>query len=117
MMQHSSKCSIVIVSFAKDLIHAKLPTHPFFSSSSCIAVAPFRIIRAAAPYMRIKDADKRENRSVIFVSSTTGTHGNTGQLNYAAAKSGTYHYMKYYICYNSTGYCSLGLGLYNSNPN
>lgn len=54
------------------------------------AVAPFRIIRAAAPYMRIKDADKRENRSIIFVSSTTGTHGNTGQLNYAAAKAGKY---------------------------
>lgn len=54
-------------------------------------MAPFRIIRAAAPYMRIKDEDKRENRSVIFVSSTSGTHGNTGQLNYAAAKSGTYN--------------------------
>lgn len=40
--------------------------------------------------MRIKDADKRENRSVIFVSSTSGTHGNVGQLNYSAAKSGEY---------------------------
>ena len=79
-------------------------------------MAPFRIIRAAAPYMRIKDAEKRENRSVIFVSSTTGTHGNTGQLNYAAAKSGMYHSKKYYNCYNGTAYCLLGLGLHPS-PN
>lgn len=42
--------------------------------------------------MRIKDAEKRENRSVVFVSSTTGTHGNTGQLNYSAAKAGTYYF-------------------------
>lgn len=53
------------------------------------AVAPFRIIRAAAPYMRIKEPEKQENRSVVFVSSTSGTHGNVGQLNYSAAKSGT----------------------------
>lgn len=68
------------------MIHVRSdPPSPLF-----IAVAPFRIIRAAAPYMRIKDADKRENRSVIFVSSTSGTHGNVGQLNYSAAKSGEY---------------------------
>lgn len=37
--------------------------------------------------MRIKDPEKRENRSVVFVSSTSGTHGNVGQINYAAAKA------------------------------
>jgi len=47
--------------------------------------APFRLIRAAAPYMRIKG--NTENRSVINVSSTSGLHGNVGQANYAAAKS------------------------------
>jgi len=47
--------------------------------------APFRLIRAAAPYMRIKG--NTENRSIINVSSTSGLHGNVGQLNYAAAKS------------------------------
>lgn len=50
-------------------------------------VAPFRIIRAAAPYLRIKDESKRENRSIINISSTSGTHGNIGQINYSAAKS------------------------------
>ncbi|VDB86933.1 unnamed protein product [Peniophora sp. CBMAI 1063] len=49
--------------------------------------APFRLIRAAAPYMRLKETDKRENRSIINVSSTSGLHGNVGQANYAAAKS------------------------------
>jgi len=47
--------------------------------------APFRIIRAAAPYMRIKG--NTENRSIVNVSSTSGLHGNVGQVNYAAAKA------------------------------
>ena len=70
--------------------------------------APFRLIRAAAPYMRIKVSSARvgagtgvgegrtltvcgqgntEKRSIINVSSTSGLHGNVGQANYAAAKS------------------------------
>ncbi|KAN0063208.1 hypothetical protein ACQY0O_004372 [Thecaphora frezii] len=54
----------------------------------CHVVAPFRIIRAAAPYLRIKDASKRQaNVSIINISSTSGTHGNVGQVNYSAAKS------------------------------
>ncbi|KAG0292744.1 Methionine aminopeptidase 1 [Dissophora globulifera] len=47
--------------------------------------APFRIIRAAAPYMRVKDG---EPRSIVNVSSTSGLHGNVGQANYATAKAG-----------------------------
>ncbi|KAG0214654.1 Methionine aminopeptidase 1 [Mortierella sp. GBA30] len=47
--------------------------------------APFRIIRAAAPYMRLKDG---EPRSIVNVSSTSGLHGNVGQANYATAKAG-----------------------------
>jgi 3-oxoacyl-[acyl-carrier protein] reductase len=49
--------------------------------------APFRLIREAAPYFRISDPSKRENRSIINVSSTSGLHGNVGQANYAAAKA------------------------------
>jgi len=48
--------------------------------------APFRLIRQAAPYFRIK-GENHENRSIINVSSTSGLHGNVGQANYAAAKS------------------------------
>ncbi|KAF9491587.1 short-chain dehydrogenase/reductase SDR [Pleurotus eryngii] len=49
--------------------------------------APFRLVRQAAPYYRLKHADQQENRSITYVSSTTGLHGNVGQANYAAAKA------------------------------
>jgi 3-oxoacyl-[acyl-carrier protein] reductase len=49
------------------------------------ATAPFKLIRAAAPYFRVKDG---EPRSIINVSSTSGYHGNAGQANYALAKAG-----------------------------
>ncbi len=56
--------------------------------------APFKIIRAAVPYMR--EAAKKEKeqfgaakaRKIISISSTTGTRGNLGQVNYAAGKAG-----------------------------
>jgi 3-oxoacyl-[acyl-carrier protein] reductase len=55
-------------------------------------VAPFRIIRAAAPHMRepakLERAEGREVfRKIVNVSSTSGTMGNAGQANYAAGKS------------------------------
>lgn len=46
---------------------------------------PFKLIRAAAPYFRVKDG---EPRNIINISSTSGLHGNAGQLNYAMAKAG-----------------------------
>lgn len=49
--------------------------------------APFRLVRAAAPYFRIKQPELHENRSVVNVSSVSGLHGNVGQANYAAAKA------------------------------
>lgn len=56
--------------------------------------APFRLIRAATPYLR--DAAKEElafgrqqqPRCIINVSSTSGLHGNAGQSNYSTAKMG-----------------------------
>lgn len=56
--------------------------------------APFRIVRAAAPYFR--DAAKEEmdtkgkadDRCIINISSTSGLHGNVGQINYSTAKMG-----------------------------
>ncbi|KAF2165568.1 hypothetical protein M409DRAFT_66991 [Zasmidium cellare ATCC 36951] len=47
--------------------------------------APFKLIRAAAPYFRVKDG---EPRSIVNISSTSGVHGNAGQANYALAKAG-----------------------------
>jgi 3-oxoacyl-[acyl-carrier protein] reductase len=59
------------------------------------ATAPFRMIRAAAKYLR--EPGKREhavgepfseNRVIVNISSTSGLHGNVGQINYATAKMG-----------------------------
>jgi 3-oxoacyl-[acyl-carrier protein] reductase len=55
-------------------------------------VAPFRVIRAAAPHLRepakIERAEGREVfRKIVNVSSISGTMGNAGQANYAAGKS------------------------------
>ncbi|KAI9148067.1 3-oxoacyl-(acyl carrier protein) reductase [Paramyrothecium foliicola] len=47
--------------------------------------APFRLLRAASPYFRVRDG---EPRCVVSISSTSGVHGNAGQLNYALAKAG-----------------------------
>ncbi|HEX8184471.1 MAG TPA: SDR family oxidoreductase [Blastocatellia bacterium] len=56
--------------------------------------APFRIIRAAAPFLR--EAAKREKsehgqaraRKIVNISSTSGTRGNSGQANYSSGKAG-----------------------------
>jgi 3-oxoacyl-[acyl-carrier protein] reductase len=72
----------------------KMDDDQWASIIDCHLSAPFRTIRAAAPYMR--DAAKREmegggrpaDRCIVNVSSTSGLHGNFGQANYAAAKAG-----------------------------
>ena len=55
--------------------------------------APFRILRAATPFIR--DSAKREAqegrevfRKVVNISSVAGLGGNAGQANYSAAKAG-----------------------------
>lgn len=56
------------------------------------ATAPFRIIRAAAKY--IKDTAKKEqaegiinNRKIVNITSLAGVGGNAGQINYSAGKA------------------------------
>jgi len=54
--------------------------------------APFRILRAFAPYLRSQfeaEAARGERvvRKVVQVSSTSGTRGNAGQVNYSSAKA------------------------------
>jgi len=56
--------------------------------------APFRLLRAAAPYLREPAKEEKEkglplqNRSIVNISSISGTLGNSGQVNYSTAKSG-----------------------------
>ncbi|MFE1909203.1 SDR family NAD(P)-dependent oxidoreductase [Streptomyces gardneri] len=48
--------------------------------------APFRILRAAQPYIKANPTDY--HRKVVNVSSVSGLYGNPGQANYSAAKAG-----------------------------
>jgi 3-oxoacyl-[acyl-carrier protein] reductase len=56
-------------------------------------VVPFKVLRAAAPYLREagkadKEAGREVFRKVVNVTSISGTQGNVGQVNYSAAKAG-----------------------------
>jgi len=63
--------------------------------------APFRIVRAAAPFFRDvakkeiqEKGSTQEPRVIINVSSTSGLHGNAGQANYSTAKLGIVGFTK-----------------------
>ncbi|MBM4187867.1 MAG: SDR family oxidoreductase [Gemmatimonadetes bacterium] len=55
--------------------------------------APFRILRAAAEFIRTRakqeaEAGQAVYRKVVNISSVAGTNGNAGQANYSSAKAG-----------------------------
>lgn len=74
----------VIQNMTDEQWHAMIEVH---------LTAPFRIIRAATPFIRevakkeIAEG-KRVHRKIINVSSTSGVAGNAGQVNYSAGKMG-----------------------------
>jgi 3-oxoacyl-[acyl-carrier protein] reductase len=74
------------------VIH-KMSDEQFQAMLDIHTVVPFRIARAAAPYLRETAKKEREAgeevfRKIVNVSSISGTMGNAGQANYSAAKAG-----------------------------
>jgi 3-oxoacyl-[acyl-carrier protein] reductase len=75
-----------------DAVIQKQTDEHWYAMMDVHATAPFRIIRAAAPYIR--DAAKKEmaegkrvHRKIINISSLAGVCGNAGQANYSSAKA------------------------------
>ena len=71
----------------------KMSDEQFRAMLEIHTVVPFRVLRAAAPYLREPAKKEREEgrevfRKVVNVTSISGTQGNVGQANYAAGKAG-----------------------------
>jgi 3-oxoacyl-[acyl-carrier protein] reductase len=76
-----------------DGVAHKMGDEQFQAMLDIHTVVPFRIIRAAAPHIREPAKAEREQgqevfRKIVNVTSVSGTMGNAGQVNYAAAKAG-----------------------------
>ncbi|RKU46312.1 hypothetical protein DL546_007981 [Coniochaeta pulveracea] len=71
--------------FTWDAVIHKMTDKQWDTIIALHGTVPFKLVREAAPYFRVKDG---EPRNIINISSTSGLHGNAGQLNYALAKAG-----------------------------
>ena len=76
-----------------DNVIQKMSDEQWDAILDCHLKAPFNLLRAAQPHLREVskaegDAGKEVFRKVVNISSISGTQGNAGQANYAAAKAG-----------------------------
>jgi 3-oxoacyl-[acyl-carrier protein] reductase len=70
----------------------KMSDEQFHAMLEIHTVVPFRVLRAAAPYLREPAKKELEEgrevfRKVVNVTSISGTQGNVGQANYSAGKA------------------------------
>ncbi len=76
-----------------DAMAHKMSDRQFRAMIEIHTVVPFKVLRAAAPHLRDagkadREAGRETFRKVVNVTSISGTQGNVGQANYAAAKAG-----------------------------
>ena len=76
-----------------DAVIQKTTEEQWYAMMDIHATAPFRIIKAATPYMRDvakkeMSEGKRVHRKIVNITSLAGVCGNAGQVNYSAAKAG-----------------------------
>lgn len=92
-VQTYGKINVIVnnAGFTYDGVIHKMSDKQWETMLICHNTAPFRIVRAAAPYLRKKDG---QPKCIITVSSTSGLHGNAGQVNYATAKAGVEGFTK-----------------------
>ena len=78
--------------YTRDNVIHKMSDDEFQAMLDIHTVVPFRVIRAAAPYLRdpakAERAEGREVfRKIVNITSISGTMGNPGQANYSAGKA------------------------------
>ena len=78
-------CIVNNAGFTWDAVLHKMTDRQYQTILDVHTLAPFRLVREAAPYFRVTDGVPR---SIVNISSTSGLHGNAGQANYAVAKAG-----------------------------
>ncbi len=83
-----------IAGITRDKIIQKMTSEDWDFIIKINLTGTFNCIKAAEPFMREvakneqSKNDSAKSRSIINVSSTSGTKGNPGQINYAASKAG-----------------------------
>src|SRR3954466_4082499 len=78
--------------YTRDGVAHKMSDDDFQAMLDIHTVVPFRVLRAAAPYLRDPAKKEKEEgqevfRKVVNISSISGTMGNAGQANYSAGKA------------------------------
>jgi 3-oxoacyl-[acyl-carrier protein] reductase len=78
--------------YTRDGVAHKMTDDQFQAMLDIHTVVPFRVLRAAAPYLREPAKKEKEEgrevfRKIVNISSISGTMGNAGQVNYSAGKA------------------------------